>query len=40
MEILEVDNYFDMQISNGEIEIASDNEKVIDGLNGLLNELH
>lgn len=39
MENLEVDNYFDMQIRNGEIEIASDNEKVIDGLNGLLNEV-
>lgn len=39
MENLEFDNYFDMQIRNGEIEIASDNEKVIDGLNGLLNEV-
>lgn len=39
MEILKVDDYFDMQISNSEIEITSDNEKIVAGLNGLLNEV-
>lgn len=28
MDVLEVDNYFDMRISNGEIEIFSDNEEI------------
>lgn len=39
MEILKVDDYFDMQISNGEIEITSDNEEIVTCLNGLLNEV-
>lgn len=38
MDIFEADNYFDMQISNGEIRIISDNEEIIDVLNRLLKK--
>lgn len=37
MDVLEFDNYFDMRISNGEIEITSDNEDIILVLNRYLN---
>lgn len=37
MDILKVDDYFDMRISNGEIEITSDNEEIILVLNRYLN---
>ena len=37
MDVLEFDNYFDMRISNGEIEITSDNEEIILVLNRYLN---
>lgn len=37
MDVLEVDNYFDMRISNDEIEIVSDNEEIILVLNRYLN---
>lgn len=39
MDIFEADNYFDMQISNGEIRIISDNEEIIDVLNRLLKRV-
>lgn len=39
MDIFEANNYFDMRISNGEIEITSDNEEIIDVLNRLLKRV-
>ena len=39
MDIFEADNYFDMQIGNGEIQIISDNEEIIDVLNRLLERV-
>ena len=39
IEKLEVDDYFDMRISNVEIEITSNNEELIDGLKDLKKEV-